>query len=97
MKEIKFGKYTLIPQFSKYRNNNRVAISLIDAEDGIPFSIATVNLPDEPLDENEVAIKNYAENDGILWALQDAGIVGEIKRYSQSGYVTIPIVDLLQT
>ena len=96
MKEIKFGQYTLVLQFGQYRNNNRVSITLIDAEDGIPFAVATVNLPDEPMADNEVAIKNHSENEGILWALQDAGVVGEIKREVQSGFVGIPIVELLE-
>lgn len=97
MTQFKFGKYTLIPQFGRYRNNNRVSITLIDAEDGISFAVATVNLPDEPMEGNEIAIKNHSENDGLLWALQDAGIIGEVKRWIKSGHVTIPIVELLET
>ena len=96
MTQFKFGQYTLVPQYGKYRNNDRVSITLLDAEDGIPFAVATVNLPDEPMEENEVAIKNHSENEGILWALQDAGIVGEVKREVQSGFVRIPIVELLE-
>ena len=97
MTQFKFGQYTLIPQYSKYRKNDRISITLIDAEDGIQFAVATVNLPDEPMGENEVAIKNHSENEGILWALQNAGIVGEVKREVQSGFVRIPIVELLET
>jgi hypothetical protein len=96
MTPFKFGQYQLVPQFGQYRNNNRVSITLIDAEDGIPFAVATVNLPDEPLEENEIAIKNHSENEGILWALQEAGIVGQVKREVQSGFVRIPIVELLE-
>ena len=96
MTPFKFGQYQLVPQFGQYRNNNRVSITLLDAEDGIPFAVATVNLPDEPLEENEIAIKNHSENEGILWALQEAGIVGQVKREVQSGFVRIPIVELLE-
>jgi Domain of unknown function (DUF4313) len=96
MTPFKFGQYQLVPQFGQYRNNNRISITLLDAEDGIPFAVATVNLPDEPLEENEIAIKNHSENEGILWALQEAGIVGQVKREVQSGFVRIPIVELLE-
>lgn len=96
MTPFKFGQYQLVPQFGQYRNNSRVSITLIDAEDGIPFAVATVNLPDEKLEENEIAIKNHSENEGILWALQEAGIVGQVKREVQSGFVRIPIVELLE-
>jgi hypothetical protein len=52
----------------------------------------TVNL--NGLDENEVAIKNYSENEGILDVLVAEGIVKSPHRYVNSGFVKIPICEL---
>jgi len=42
---------------------------------GAPYATATINDPDADLLENEVIIKNYSENEGVLEALEEAGIV----------------------
>ena len=75
--------------------NGRIALELIDDNDGECILIITVNLVNEELTGNEIAIKNCSENEGIYQILFDAGIVGEIKRYAQSGYNKYPICDLL--
>jgi hypothetical protein len=41
---------------------------------------ASVNLPNHPLLEDEVAIKDYSENEGIADALAKAGIIKIIAR-----------------
>jgi len=44
-------------------------------EDGIPYMTATICDPDMDIKDDEVIIKNYSENEGILEALEDAGII----------------------
>ena len=51
--------------------NGRVALSLIDGEG--PVATATVNLPDATLGKNEILVKDWAENRGLLQALVEAG------------------------
>jgi hypothetical protein len=79
--------------------NYRPAIELVydDPETGWtePWTTASVNLPNEFLKHNEVAIKSYSENEGVLEALQAAGIVGKPIYYANSGFVSIPICELL--
>ena len=95
MNNVLFLGYECIVTFGKYRENDRVAIQLMDIEDGGLVATASVNLVNEPLKENEVAIKNYGENEGMLIALVKAGIVSSPKRFTKSGYVSIPICELL--
>lgn len=70
-----------------------MAILLEDIRDGSPVATATLNI--KGLKDNEVAIKNYSENEGILEVLVDAGIVSAPIRYENSGYVKIPVCILL--
>jgi len=88
---------------NKYRNG-RPALSLVawdddpdnDIEQGEPIASCTSNLPDEYLDENEVFIKDYSENEGMLQALLDAKIVLETGRIVRSGFVTLPVCKLCE-
>jgi hypothetical protein len=52
---------------------------------------ATLNLPDEEMADGEVAIKDYAENETMLEALMDAGIISQPTRHAHTGYITVPI------
>jgi hypothetical protein len=58
-----------------------------------PYMTASVNVGHA--DPNEVAIKDYSENEGILQAMVEAGIVSEPIRTVKSGFVEIPICRLL--
>jgi hypothetical protein len=88
-----FGEFELSLQFAKY-GNGQTAIKLIDVIDGMPFATATVCVEDNLLKENEVAIKDYSENQGILDTLINAEIVEYPHAFIQSGFVKIPICKL---
>lgn len=53
-------------------NNGRLAIKLM-CETG-PMAVLTVNLPEEELEEGEMFIKAYAENEPVADACRDSGI-----------------------
>jgi hypothetical protein len=89
-----YGSYNVVLEWGNYSNGRR-AIELLDAVEGDPVCVATVNLPDIPLGDNEAIIKDYSENEGVLKFLQDYGIVGEVKRWVRTGFVECPIVDIL--
>jgi len=75
-------------------NNGRPALELLeeDMTYGLtPYAVATVNLPDVLLQPNEILIKDYAENEGILQFLIDNNIVVPTKNGVQSGYVWVPV------
>lgn len=69
-------------------------IRLVDAETGEPLCYASVNVPDYPLKEGEVTIKNWSENRGVLEALIEAGVVEEPHGVAYSGYVQADVCRL---
>jgi hypothetical protein len=93
--KTQYETYNVSLEFGKY-NNGRTAIELIDLEDGCPVMMATVNLPDVSLSDDEVIIKNYSENEGVLEFLIENGIVSKPLRTVSSGWVTCPIVRFLK-
>jgi hypothetical protein len=80
-------------QFQQY-GNGRLAIVLV-GRGGEQAAVATVNAPDVPLLPNQLLIKDYSENEGMLAALEKAGIVKAMGIYVRSGYVSMPICELL--
>lgn len=92
--KTKYSEDDVVLKFRKY-SNHRTAIELISVTDGYPVMVATVNVPDEILEDGEIIIKNYSENEGLLEFLQSNGIVGPTKRHVRSGWVLLPVVDLL--
>jgi len=77
-------------------SNGRLALQLHDPETWENIMTATVNLPDHHLDENRVLIKNWSENEGILEALQQAGVVSETEYLVPTGYVHAHCVEILE-
>lgn len=61
---------------------------------GEQLAVATVALSELP-GEGNVFIKDWSENEGILKALQDAGVVGPVIRSVPTGFVTAQEVKLL--
>lgn len=79
---------------SKYQSNGETALFLRSVKG--PYMTITVNLPDVDLDDDEVSIKNYSENEGVFEWLVDEGIVSEPIRYEHQGHVKVPICRLLE-
>jgi len=74
MKTIRFKDWDCVVEKGKY-GNGRPALILNDSRTGKQVAVATVNLPDVEADRNEVFIKDYSENEGMLRALVDARVV----------------------
>lgn len=87
------GTYTLGVEVCKYRNGQN-AIELVDMGHNEPFMTASVSVEIE-LKADEVAIKDYSENQGILSELIKNGVVSKPHKVINSGFVTIPICKLL--
>lgn len=81
---IKLGKYA----------NNRISINLIDVSDNQPYAVATTNLPDVLLLDNEVLVKDYSENEGVLEFLTTNNIVVPTDRWVTSGFVDVQVCTL---
>ena len=93
MTRVRFRDWDCLVRKHEY-DNGRVALQLVDAEDGSPIAKATVNLPDVPLGKNQVAIKDWSENEGMLDALVAAGVVKPTGQTVRSGYVEVPVCEL---
>jgi hypothetical protein len=91
--QVFFGGCFCTLEYSRYANG-RTAIRLW-CDDG-PMATATVNVPDyNGLREDEVIIKDYSENEGILDALVSVGIVEDTGRVVDMGYVLGRVCKLL--
>lgn len=74
---------------ASYGGTNRIALQLTDVEDGSPVAIATVNMPELHLAADQVLIKDYSENEGMLALLVGAAVVSPPLREVQLRYVTL--------
>ena len=89
-----FGeRYLLFIKRETYKEG-KVRLQLYDSKDGTPYATATTNIQGE-LEVREVAIKDWSENEGILDFLVQNKIVKEPHRFVESGYVKIPICELI--
>jgi len=93
--QITFAGFQCRLKFHRYADSMRLAIQLIDVVDYSPVAMATVNMPEVPLQDGQVIIKDYSENQGMLSALQLAGIVEPTGRFAQSSFIVAPICRLL--
>ena len=85
--------YEVHPRISKY-DNGRLAIELWSGEtEGFmePFGKVTVNLPDEHLNEGEVFVKDWAENELLASTLLEFGWITPTGREVSSGFI-FPLV-----
>jgi hypothetical protein len=92
---VRFKDYVCKIVFAQY-SNGRTAIELVDAEGWHePIARASVNLPDAPLEDDEIFIKDWSENEGMVGALVRAGVVSESIGYEPSGFVMVDKCKLL--
>lgn len=81
---------------SKYSDPNNIALVAYTNDNGFKeeFGIVSVN-PSEVLKNGHVAIKNWSENEGILNVLIREGVVSTPSHFIRSGFVDIPVCELL--
>lgn len=92
---IQYKQWNCTVLISHYTTNNRTAIALNDAKDGMPIASLSVNLVDEPVQEGEVVIDTNNCGQEAVQILMEAGIIGEQLRTAQSGFCTYPVHKLL--
>ena len=92
---VKFKKWSCSIEKSHYLANKQISIKLMCEESYALVAVATVCLPEYDFKENETAIKDYSENEGMLSAMIEAGIVRDTGIMIDQEWVQIPIVELL--
>lgn len=90
-KEAKYVPASSMVFVEYYSAGNRPGLFVEDKETGAPHAL-TSNFPSLPMDDDEVAVKDYSENEGVLAALREAGLVEAPHRWIPSGYVMFPVV-----
>ena len=91
---IKFGGIRCIVSKEKYSRGG-TALVLNDETDGEVVCVATINIPGAKLAADEVVIKDYSENEGILETLESAGVIARTGRTVKAGFVDVPVCKLL--
>lgn len=91
---VKFKKWICFIEMGTYPNG-RKAIELVNAKNGEAVLVATINVPEVEINGDEVIIKNYTENEGVLDALIKSKVISNPIRTIQTGYITAPICKLL--
>lgn len=69
-------------------------IQIYDSSDGTPYATATSRIESD-LQEGEVAIKNWSENEGILEFLTEYKFIEKPHRFVEQGFVRVPICKLI--
>jgi len=92
--KVDFAGFKCYVEFWQYENG-RHAIDLMEVGTGEPVATATTNLPHWELEKDEMFIKNYSENAGILDALASIGVISQPIAFITTPYVKIPKVKFL--
>ena len=104
--EYEYKTYDVEVHQMTYGVNNRIALTLMSSNTeknvtqqvypGEPVASCSVNLVDEEIGEDEVAIKDYAENEEMLEWLLSHGIVSEPIKIIKDTFVSFSVVKLLK-
>lgn len=90
-KNFKFTKKQIIKQ--QYMHDGSTALIVKNGWERI--ATLTVCVADSAIEKDEVVIKDWAENEGVLQDLIEMGVVSEPIRTLQSGFVVCHICKLL--
>lgn len=88
-----YKKEQVVLDMQRYANGQSAVVLL--TTEGEVQAVATVAI-DEQLAEDEIAIKNYSEGEGMLEFLLEVGIIKSPHRFVPSGYVNIPICRIVE-
>ncbi len=97
MKTFKINNQEVRVNIEHY-HNGRNAIELVcvgGEDDGVTYTVATMNVPHAPLKDGQVLIKDYGENQGVLQALVDNGVVTDSEWTMEYGFVEFNVCNLL--
>ena len=87
--------YTTLFTVCKYSENGRAAIELIMKDDGEPFTTLTCNLNHAPLEDREVLIKTWSENEETAKCALESGLFRDTGKRISTGFVLAQIWEVL--
>lgn len=81
-----FNEKHLVKLSFGYYNNDRLAINLIELPDLSSYGTVTINISEVELSENQIVVKNYNENKGMVDFLLRNKLVDKEYNYFYVGY-----------
>ena len=98
-KKVKFKQWNCVVVKSKYIENDLIALVLKEEETGEPVATASVNIVDYDMSEESAKdhtfIKDWSENQGMLKALTEQGVVEFAGVVQRTGFVQAYLVKVL--
>lgn len=82
-KTVRFLGLDCIVEMHRYANERP---ALVLTHGGEQVAVATINMPGIPLGPNDVVIKNYSENEGMMKALIEGGIITDTNVKTSGGF-----------
>jgi hypothetical protein len=92
--KVRFKQWNCVVKLTHYRDQ-RPALILRHEFTGEDILVASVNLPDVPLRNDEILIKDWSENEGVLQLLMDNGVIGPVIENVPTGMVSAQKCKLL--
>lgn len=93
-KVLRFKKWNVIPCVYKYEWHSNNFLVLLNAEDETECIAQCNAIFDYELNDEEVVIKDYSENEGMLEWLFNNKVIKGYTGFLDNGYVACPIVNL---
>lgn len=91
-----FGySYTTLFTVCKYRENGRAAVELTMKDDGEPFCTLTCNLNHVPLEDREILVKTWSENEETSQCALASGLFRDTGKRTSTGFVQAQIWEVL--
>ena len=88
---VDFDEWQCHVMMERYQDGG---LSLRLGDDEGPIARATANVPGVSIAEDQVLIKDYSENEGVLQALSNAGLLSDTGRTVPSGDCLLHVAQL---
>jgi hypothetical protein len=93
--ELKFQDWRCRLVMEQYSDGGGPSLRLVDADDGSSIARVTSKLSEFNPQEDELLIKNYSENEGVLAALVDAGVLTDTGVTVRTEFAELSIARLI--
>lgn len=82
-----FGKlYSGAFHIRRYKEGNRIAVEIIGRPMGEPLAMLTVNIPEIPLEPDEIIVKTWSENEDLVRYMINTGWFKDTGKRVPTGY-----------
>ena len=90
-----FGrKFDTVIDVATY-HNGRPAIQLVTISDGEPFGTLTCNIPEYNLEENEILVKTWSENEEMAKCCLQSGFFKDTGKRVPTGFMEAQVWKIL--